>query len=164
MTVPHDTLIIGIGNRYRGDDGVGFYVICNLQDCDLQNVELMEVKPDGYSLIEVWKDRELVIIVDAAVGTGPPGTIKRFDALKEKIPSMLSPVSSHSISLAETISLAKSLKQLPKRLYIFAIEIGKVNYGTSISPVVREAGKRVAQKIISLVESEYTEIDKMNSS
>ncbi len=151
MPAKPDILVIGIGNRFRNDDGVGLSVIEELQDCDLQNIELMKVKPDGYSLLEAWIDREYVIIVDAAMGIGPVGTVKHFDALEEHIPSDLSPVSTHSLSLAETISLGKTLDQLPEKLTIFAIESGNFDHGTELSPRVKEAVYQVVQKVEKLI-------------
>lgn len=157
-----DILIIGIGNPYRYDDGVGFFVIDQLDNFKNQALEILRVKPDGYSLLEIWKDRELVIMIDAARGIGPVGTIKHFDALKENIPSKLSPVSSHSLSLPETIALGKTVNQLPKKLIIFAIEAGDLGYGTELSPEVEEAGLRAVREIECLIE-EYQDWNEIES-
>jgi len=147
-----DILIVGIGNRYRNDDGVGLSVIDKLQESGLRNVELIKVKPDGYSLLETWLDRELVIIVDAAAGIGPVGTVKQFDALNQRIPSDLSPVSTHSLSLAETVSLGKTLDQLPEKLFVFAVESGNFDHGSELSEKVREAVPRVVREISGLID------------
>ena len=142
---------MGIGNRYRNDDGVGLCVIDKLRDSGLRNVELTKVKPDGYSLLETWFDRELVIIVDAAAGIGPVGTVKQFDALNQRIPANLSPVSTHSLSLAETVSLGKTLGRLPEKLFVFAVESGNFDHGAELSNKVQEAVLRVVQDISDLV-------------
>ena len=151
MPKKNDVLIIGIGNPFRCDDGIGHFVIDQLLDIDTKDVTLLKMNPDGYALMEAWKNREWVIIVDAAVSGEPAGTIKQFDALTEQIPRDLSPVSSHSINLAETISLARTLDQLPKHLVVFAIEAGNLEHGTELSPEVRKAGVSVAQKVERLI-------------
>lgn len=152
-----DILVIGIGNPYRYDDGVGFFVIDLLQKMEI-DAEIRRVKPDGYSLLETWKGRELVIIIDAARGMGPAGTIRFFDALKDKIHTKLSPVSSHSLSLPETISLGLTLDQLPEKLLVFAIEAGYLRYGTDLSPDVETAGVHVTEQIREII-NEYPDTE-----
>ena len=142
-----DILVIGMGNPHRFDDGVGCFVIDQLEDADTKDATLQKMNPDGYALLEAWKGREWVIIADAAKSGEPAGTVKRFDALTEQIPRDISPVSSHSINLAETISLARTLDQLPEHLVVFAIEADNFGHGTELSPEVKEAGIRVAQEI-----------------
>ena len=146
-----DILIIGIGNPFRHDDGVGFFVIDKLEERGICDAEIRRIKPDGYSLLETWIGRDLVIIIDAARGMGPVGTVRHFDALNEEIYSNLSPVSSHSLSLPETISLGKTLDQLPHQLLVFAIEAGELGFGTELSPEVEEASLKTAIKIEQLI-------------
>jgi len=146
-----DILVIGIGNPHRSDDGVGCFVIDQLQDMGIKDATFLKLNPDGYALIEAWKDREWVIIVDAAKSGEPAGTVKRFDALTEQLPRDISPVSSHSINLAETVSLGLTLDQLPGHLVVFAIEANNLGYGSELSPEVREAGVKVAQEIGSFI-------------
>ncbi len=146
-----DILVIGFGNPHRSDDGVGCFVIDQLQDADIKDATLLKMNPDGYALMEAWKDREWVIIVDAAKSGEPAGTVKQFDALTEQIPRDIYPVSSHTINLAETISLGRTLNQLPKHVIVFAIEADNLGYGSELSPEVREAGVKVARRIESLI-------------
>ncbi len=151
----NNVLVIGIGNMFRCDDGVGLCVIEDLQkDPEITGVDFMMMKPDGYSLIEAWDSRELVIVVDAAMSGGPTGTIRRFEAFSESIPYNLSPLSTHAISLTEAIKLAETLDQLPERMIIYAIEIGDVSHGDELSPEVGEAGKKVTQKIKQELQAE----------
>lgn len=154
MPTKPDILVIGLGNPHRCDDGVGFFVIDELQHSGLQGVELMKLKADGYALLETWGDRKMVIIVDAAIGVGPVGVAKRFNARSERISAKLCPVSSHSISLAETISLAKTLGKMPDQLFIIVVEVSNLGHGNEISPKVLEAGKRVSKEIQNLIQSE----------
>lgn len=155
-------LIIGIGNPYRYDDGVGFFVIDALENGGI-DAETRRIKPDGYSLLEAWKGRELVIIVDAARGLGPVGTVRFFNALNDEIHAQLSPVSTHSLSLPETISLGKTLNQLPNHLWIYAIEAGELGHGTDLSPDVKKAALNVALEIEALIK-EYPEGTRMEGS
>jgi hydrogenase maturation protease len=152
MTEKADILVIGIGNPHRCDDRIGFFVIDHLQKSGHKDVDFIKMNSDGYAIMDVWKDRSRVIIVDAAVSDEVAGTVHRFDALAEQIPSNLAPVSSHSVNLAETISLAGSLGRLPGYLHIFAIEGEEFGYGEKITQEVEEAGYRVVDEITNLIE------------
>ncbi|HKJ46326.1 MAG TPA: hydrogenase maturation protease [Balneolales bacterium] len=152
MTEKADILVIGIGNSHRCDDRIGFFVIDQLQKSGYKDVEFIKIISDGYALMEAWKGRSRVIIVDAAVSGESTGTVHRFDALAEQIPHDLSPVSTHFINLSETIALARTLEQLPEYLHIFAIEGENYNYGEKLTPEVKDAGQRVVEEIINLIE------------
>ena len=55
-------LVIGVGNEYRSDDGVGLVVIRTLKEKGLPNVRLLERSGDGADLMELWKrDRKSVV-------------------------------------------------------------------------------------------------------
>lgn len=147
-----DLLVIGIGNPYRSDDGIGAYVIDQFQDYEYDDIEFIKMNPDGYQLLEIWENRECVILIDAAKSGKAIGTIIHFDALKESVPRNISPVSSHSINLAETITLAQTLNQLPGQLLVYAIEAANMNYGTQLTAKVKESGKQVVREIGKFIE------------
>jgi hydrogenase maturation protease len=77
--------------------------------------------------------------------------------LNDEIHAQLSPVSTHSLSLPETVSLGKTLNQLPNNLWIYAIEAGELGYGTDLSPAVKKAARNVALEIETVV-SNYPEV------
>jgi hydrogenase maturation protease len=147
-----DILVIGIGNPHRCDDRIGFFVIDLLQKSVYKDVEFIKINSDGYAIMDAWKDRGRVIIVDAAISDELTGTVHRFDALAEQIPGNLAPVSSHSINLAETISLAGTLGRLPGYLHIFAIEGEEFGYGEKLTWEVEKAGYKVVDEIANLIE------------
>ena len=115
-----DTLVIGLGNAWRGDDGAGPAVARGLLDEVPARVLVHEGEPIG--LIEEWAGADEVIVVDAVCSGAPPGTIHRLDPLAEPMPAALSHGSTHAFGLAETIELARALDRLPPRLTVYGIE------------------------------------------
>src|SRR5207248_11431065 len=111
-------LIIGIGNEYRSDDGLGLVVARELQAKKLPHILVSECSGDGAELMAMWKTAETVILVDAVSSEAKPGTIYRLDALTKPIAASFSFSSTHAFGVAEALGLARALDQLPPCLMI----------------------------------------------
>ena len=136
-----DTLVIGLGNSWRSDDGAGPAVARGLLDEVRARVRVYESEPVG--LIEEWHGADAVIVIDAVSSGAPPGTIHRLDPLAEPIPAELSQSSTHAFGLAETIELARTLDRLPDQLTVYGIEGERFTAGKELSPVVMTAVEQV---------------------
>jgi hydrogenase maturation protease len=144
-----DTLVIGLGNSWRGDDGAGPAVARGLLDEVPARVRVYEREPVG--LIEDWAGADAVIVVDAVSSGAPPGTIHRLDPLSEPIPAALSQGSTHAFGLAETIELARTLHRLPQRLTVYGIEGERFAAGEQLSPPVSAAVEAVREELRDLL-------------
>ena len=140
-----DTLVIGLGNSFRGDDGAGPAVARALRDEVRARVRVYEGEPVG--LIEDWTGADAVIVIDAVSSDAPPGTIHRLDALAEPIPAALSQGSTHAFGLAETIELARALDRLPPQLNVLGIEGERFAAGQELSPPVQAAVEHVRREL-----------------
>jgi hydrogenase maturation protease len=141
-------LVIGIGNEYRHDDVVGLIVARCLREKNLDHVEVLEMSGEGAALIEAWKGTEMVILVDAVHSGAEPGTIFRFEAHQQPIPTKFFRYSTHAFSVAEAIELARSLGQLPSKLIVYGIEGKNFETGQGLSPEVELAALTVLQQIL----------------
>ncbi|MGB0684543.1 MAG: hydrogenase maturation protease, partial [Magnetovibrionaceae bacterium] len=133
--------IIGIGNRYRRDDGLGPLAIDALralnptEEAD-QGVTLIEHSGEALSLINAWASFDSVVIVDAA--RGPlPGRPIILDPGTQDIPRDSFRGGSHVLGLAEAIHLARELDCLPPRLRIEAVVGEDFSAGEGLSPPVQ---------------------------
>jgi hydrogenase maturation protease len=140
-----DTLVIGLGNSFRGDDGAGPAVARALLDEVPARVRAYEGEPVG--LIEEWTGADAVFVVDAVSSGAVPGTIHRLDPLAEPIPTALSQGSTHAFGLAETIELARALDRLPRRLTVYGIEGERFTAGEVLSPAVARAVEVVRSEL-----------------
>ena len=142
-------LIIGVGNAFRRDDGVGIAVARALRAAALPGLEVCEQSGEGTALIGLWRDRPLVYVIDAVSSGARVGTIHRFDATAEE----LGPVTrifrgtSHQIGLGEAVELGRVLGQLPARLIIYGIESTAFGDGVGLSPAVAGAVGEVVDRI-----------------
>jgi hydrogenase maturation protease len=134
-----NTVVIGIGNALRGDDGAGVAVAERLRGV------ACEAEPSR--LIKAWEGADAAILVDTVLSGAPPGTVHRFDASTEPIPARELRSSTHAIGLAETIELARALGRLPQRVVVYGIEGASFEAGAPLTPEVEAAVGRLVDAI-----------------
>ncbi len=139
--------VIGIGNPYRRDDAVGLVVARRLREKNLEGVKVLELSGEGAALIEAWQGAERVIVIDAVCSGAAPGTIFRFAANQQAIPTESFRCSTHNFGLAEAIELARALGRLPRELIVYGIEGKDFAAGEGVSPEVEQAASRVVDSI-----------------
>ena len=144
------TLVIGMGNPDRGDDGIGPMVARRLAAQLPPGIETLERSGDALALLDDWTGATAVILIDAAAPLTAPGRIHRIDPAKEPLPAGLSPASTHALGVADAIALARALGRLPAHLVVFAVEGGCFDAGTAMTPAVTAA----ADEVIALVSLE----------
>ena len=137
------TLVIGVGNPDRGDDAAGLEAARLIEERKEPGLEVRRFNEDGASLMEAWRGVDHVVLVDAVVGTGPPGKVVRFDPA-QGLPFLPTfHASSHAFGVGQAIELARALRWLPGRLVVYGIEGKSFMPGAPLSAEV-EAGVRVA--------------------
>ncbi len=139
--------IIGVGNRFRSDDGAGPTVLDRLKSMGEGGSHLVEATGEGAALMHAWEGAHRVILIDAARSGGPPGEIVRFDVHREGLPSRYFHYSTHAFSVAEAIELARALGVLPRSMVVYGIEGRRFEAGTALSPEVSRAAEIVADRI-----------------
>lgn len=141
------TLVIGVGNTYRGDDAAGILTARRLIELDLPEVEILQHRGEGASLMEALKERDSVIVIDAVQSGAAPGEIMRFEAHAESLPAHFSSCSTHAFSVAEAIEMARLLAELPRRLIVYGIEGKNFSPGSEPSPEVKRAIAELTEAI-----------------
>lgn len=131
-----NTLVIGVGNIYRNDDGAGLVAADKLQEINPGGVEILKMEGDAVNIIETWENRVKVIIIDAVSSGGLPGSVSRYDVTEKSLPAELLHFSTHSISFADIVEIARSLGRLPECLIIYGIEGSDFEHGSRLSPEV----------------------------
>lgn len=142
-------LVMGVGNRTRGDDAAGPAVADLVRAAGIPHVRVIEHSGEGASLMERWRCDDVVYLVDAAHSSAEPGFIHVFDAHKDVIPFAFLRYSSHAFSVAEAIELARVLDRLPSRLTLVAIEGEAFDAGLPLSATVAKAVSVVAKNIVT---------------
>ena len=142
------TRIIGIGNDFRQDDGVGPAVVRLLKARAAGQVEIAEHDGDATSLLDVWDGASEVVLVDAVQSGAEPGTIHRVDVHASSFPESPTWYSGHSLSVADAVILARRLDRLPHALLMYGIEGRSFGFGPNLSQEVEEAVSAVVEEIL----------------
>src|SRR5690242_9288233 len=140
---PQSAIVIGVGNEYRRDDGVGLVVARRIRAV-APGVRVREESGEGAALIEAWQGAEIAVLCDAVHAGAAPGTIHRLDARQQPIPSGFFRYSTHAFSVAEAVELARALGALPAQMVIYGIEGADYASGVGLSPAVEAAANEVA--------------------
>jgi hydrogenase maturation protease len=73
-------LVLGVGNLLMGDEGVGVHVIRALDLTEMPpGVRLLDGGVGSFLLLEPMQDASTVILVDASIDGGAPGTVRRIE-------------------------------------------------------------------------------------
>jgi len=142
-------VVIGIGNLLRGDDGVGRIVAQRLREQNIPGLRVLEHEGETTWLMEAWEGADTVLVIDAISSASAPGTICRFDAAHRSLQRVSFRDSSHSFGLHEAVQLARGWNRLPRRLIIYGIVGKSFGLGSELSSKVRQAGGRVADRIVA---------------
>ncbi len=142
------TVVIGVGNEFRRDDGAGPAVIAQLRDRVPAGVQLLTTDGEPARLIEAWTGAALAVVVDAVrARPAHPGRVHRF-VLDRPGPGRARHASSHGFGLDDAIALATALDRMPGRLIVHAIEADDLAQGTGLTPPVAAAVDLVASAIL----------------
>jgi hydrogenase maturation protease len=139
--------VIGIGNDARGDDAVGLEVARRLRHDAPAGVDIEEIRGEGLSLLDHFKGRDAIIVIDASYSGAAPGSIHRLEPRMQPIPKELYLCSTHAFGVGEAIELARSLQQLPPQLVIYGIEGMHFDVGSEMSADVRRVVPEVIQRV-----------------
>lgn len=141
-------LVIGFGNRFRGDDAAGLRVADRLRE-RLPDATVLTCERVPEDLFDFWGPTTTVVLVDAACSVLAPGTVHRFDARAEPLPCELLRVSTHTGGVAQAVELARALSSLPRELVVYGIEGSSYEHGAELSEPVARAVDEVVDRVVT---------------
>jgi hydrogenase maturation protease len=143
-------VVIGLGNRYRADDGVGVVAAAELNRLSLPGVRVLTDIVEPMSLLEAWSCATLAMVIDGAVGTPPtPGRVRRCGLSDVSADDGLS---SHSIDIGRTHELGQALGRVPDELLLFTVEVADTGHGVGLTPRVA----RAVPEVVGMAAAEIT--------
>ena len=141
MSAPR-AVLIGIGNSYRCDDGIGPALVAAIEPVVPAGVTIAVSDGEPSQLLDAWAGAPLAVLVDAVLCDTPvPGRIHRtvLDWTVPGTPAGSAPTgaaSTHGLGVPDAIRLARALDRAPRRLVVMAVEAGTIDFGTCLSPPV----------------------------
>jgi hydrogenase maturation protease len=152
MKPKRGTVVIGIGNVIRSDDGLGVHVVRLLQDrgrC-AEDVTLIEGGTAGLMLLPQLADADRAIIVDAVSLGNDPGTLVRLDNAEGAFATGKTP---HDVGLSDLLDAARLTSAWPNRLVLHGAQPASTAFGTELSPDVVTSLRALVEAIEAELES-----------
>jgi len=147
------TLVLGIGNEIRGDDGVGIHVarrVAELLPAAWNGrVAVDEACTGGFDLVDYLRGYERAVIADAiqTVG-GVAGTVYRFPLEALRLTAHLG--HSHGVNLGGALAVLEGLELgAPADVAVVAVEAAELNEFTEeMTPAVEAAVDKAAAAVL----------------
>ena len=140
-------LLLGIGHRFRSDDGLGPYVVQQINRKQIDGIVALELNGDFTNVIHNLGNYKELIVVDASMGGRPTGSYQVIDYCKEGLPTEWVQSSTHGLGIAEGLELAAAIDALPEKVTVYAVEAGNFDPGKQLSPEVLKAADKVILEI-----------------
>ncbi|MCL4378534.1 MAG: hydrogenase maturation protease [Actinobacteria bacterium] len=144
--------IIGFGNIFMSDDGIGIKVIEELRKesftSKFNNISIIDGGTSAVDLLFMLENSDKVIIVDAVDAGQNTGEIVRFklNEIAEFKKKNIKSFSLHDVDLSEAFNLMKSLN-MTADITIIGIKPKIVDYGEKLSPEIESKIPELILKI-----------------
>ena len=142
------TVVLGIGNLLRQDEGVGVHVAQRLLEADLpEGVEVLDGGTAPTVALDAVGPIGRLIVVDAVDAGAEPGTVFRLRPHQVETKSPV--LSLHELPALELFAWARNSQLTPERIEIVAVQPRSMDWGTELSPPVAAAAERVVQLLMT---------------
>lgn len=140
------TLVVGVGNPFRHDDGIGLAIVKILQEENNPSMIVVDGGTDGFSLFDRLALYEHAIIIDAVFMGESPGVIKLFSSQEAKLQIKGDALSTHGFGLADVLKLTEEfgVKTIIK---IIGIQPESVDFGAGLSEVVKNSIPQILELV-----------------
>ncbi len=138
--------ILGIGNDLKADDGIGPYIIDQLQNQNPSHIELINAStvPENFMSHLIESNPHLILLIDAALMQSEPGTIKLID--KETIGGVA--FSSHQLPLTFFIEYLEN--NITTTILILGIQPLTDEFTSPLSEPVQQAANAIITTLTQL--------------
>jgi hydrogenase maturation protease len=136
--------VLGVGNTLLKDEGVGVRVVEDLQAnfSFPAHVKLVDGGTQGLWLMATIQESDHLIVIDAVLGDGVPGTIYRLQG--DDLPKGLrAKTSAHDSDLVEAINACKLIDVGPQSVVVIGIQPSDITpYGLELTaPIAEKVGE-----------------------
>lgn len=142
-----NTVVVCVGNTYRGDDAAGLVAGERLRGRVPSTVRVVECEQEPTRLLDAWAGADVALVVDACSSGAPAGTVHRFDASDGPLPARVFRSSTHAFGVGDAIEMARALGRLPKRVLVYGVEGADFTAGAELTPAVDSALDDVVREL-----------------
>lgn len=146
--------IMGFGNPVRSDDGIGMYVIEQLNEIigEHSSIHIFDMGTAAFEVLFGLKGHQKIILVDAVLNTNEPvGTLFKVPAEEVlRAPQEDPMVFLHGMKWDQALSYAKKILQdeYPDDIQVYLVAIENTKLEVTLSEAVKQAGDKVVAHIL----------------
>jgi hydrogenase maturation protease len=152
LDIDKKTIILGMGNPLRRDDGIGVAVVETLKKSysHSENITIMDAGTSSLQALLLMQRYQRVFIIDAADIGGFPGDWRCIPIEDISfIPEGLTKYGSfHNAGLKDAIILGQILEILPEEIYIYAVQPQDLQISISLSDSIATAALEIVEDLI----------------
>jgi hydrogenase maturation protease len=133
-------VLLGVGNIIMGDEGIGVRCVERLEASGklAPNVAVVDGGTSTHELLGDIEDVDVLVIVDAAVTGGDPGSLIRLEG--DRIPHAFSnKMSPHQHGINDLLASLQLLDRAPKRVIVHGMMPAVLELGMELSPQIEAA-------------------------
>jgi hydrogenase maturation protease len=147
------TLVLGLGNVLRSDDGVGVRAIERLQvDPSVPfGTVLVDGGTQGLNLLATISGADRLLLIDAIDAGQTPGTIVRLDGAE--LVNFRGSMSVHQLALADLLVALTLLDERPAEVVALGVQPLFTDWGTELSKPVCDALDAVVRLALGYLRS-----------
>lgn len=133
------TVVVGVGNIIRSDDGAGVHALRKLQrDSRLpDDVTLIEGGTRGLELLACLYDSSRLLLLDAVDIGEQPGTLLRMAG--DELRGLPCGASVHQLGVADLLATLPLVSETPREIVLLGVQPAWTDWGTELSAPVEAA-------------------------
>jgi hydrogenase maturation protease len=157
------TVVVGVGNIIRSDDGLGVHALRRLQSDPRTppSIVLVDGGTMGPELVSyVWEASRLLLLDSVDAGQCP-GTLIRMNG--DELRRLPGATSVHQLGVVDLIATLSLASQEPPEIVLLGVQPASTDWGTSLTSRVEESLGTVVENAIAQLMS-WSEEDRPSSS
>jgi hydrogenase maturation protease len=141
-------IVLGLGNVFMRDDGIGIHVAREVRQRDLgTEVDVYDYQEMDLTLLGYFEGASKLVVVDALKSGNPPGTVSKY-SIAPREDTLTQLPSLHGLQLFDLFDLAKQAGLLSCPVIIVGVEPKDCSPGEEMSEELADALPRAVDEVI----------------
>ncbi len=152
--VTKKTAVLGFGNPVRADDGVGIYVVQELEKMlpESDQLSIFDMGTAAFEVLFKLKGHDRIVLVDAVINSGEAvGTTFRLPAEAVEAEIEDDPlVFLHGLKWNQALSYARKMlgDEYPEEVIVYLIAIESTRFNVGMSEEAKEGGDKIVKLLL----------------
>lgn len=149
------TAVIGLGNTFRRDDGIGISVLESLLNSHkIDGVDYLNFGIASFDLLNKIRDYDEALLIDGINASLPAGELRIFELndIRHELDPPAS--SSHELGLKDMFELYKKLG-IKTKVYVAGIQVADVSFGEGLTESLNTRQKGIVKEISLFIDNAF---------